>query len=255
MKISVITVCYNAQATIAYTLDSFLAQNHADKELLVIDGASTDGTPDIVKSFKSEQIKMSSEPDKGMYDALNKGLAVYTGDAVGVLHSDDTYHDKDALSRIAQALESADIVHGHLNFVDGHDKKRVVRHWRGEERPVNGFKTGWMPAHTTLHVRRHVAETVGPFDLSLKTASDYDWMIRAIDVHGFETRMIDHILVDMAEGGKSTAGIGAHIHHNLEALKARQRWLGTGVIDFALFAKPARKISQFFRPGQRSQLA
>ena len=255
MKISVITVCYNAENTIAHTLESFLSQNYSDKELLVIDGASSDATMKIVNSFKSDQIEVVCETDEGMYDALNKGLRLYTGDAVGVLHSDDTYHDANALSLIAEALGGADIVHGHLNFVDSHENKRVVRRWRGEERPKNGFKTGWMPAHTTLHVRRQVTEAVGLFDLKLATASDYDWMIRAIDVHGFDTVMIDHILVDMAQGGKSTAGISAHIHHNLEALRARRRWLGTGLVDFALIAKPARKIGQFLPPGQRSQIA
>lgn len=255
MKISVITVCNNAEKTISHTIESFLSQSHSDKELLIIDGASTDATMEIVNSFISDQITAVSEADEGMYDALNKGLGHYTGDAVGVLHSDDTYHDTKALSRIANALESADIVHGHLNFVDSHETKRVVRHWRGVERPKKGFKTGWMPAHTTLHVRRHVTEAVGFFDLSLATASDYEWMIRAIDVHGFSTVMIDRILVDMTQGGRSTAGIGAHIHHNLEALQARRRWLGTGLVDFALIAKPARKIGQFLTPGQGSQIA
>lgn len=249
MKLSVLTVCYNSEKTIRHTVESFLAQDYPDKEMIIIDGASTDGTLEVIDRYRDDQIRVISETDEGMYDALNKGLRLFSGDAFGVLHSDDTYHDDSALSRVAEALKEADIIHGHLNFVDNHENKKVVRYWHAEERPENGFRTGWMPAHTTVHVRREVAEHTGPFDCSLTISADYDWMVRAIDVHGFKTKRIDVILTDMAVGGKSTAGLVSHLRHNWQSLKARRKWLGSGSIDYALFAKPARKISQYLVKG------
>ncbi|RWN96009.1 glycosyltransferase family 2 protein [Mesorhizobium sp.] len=246
MKISVLTVCWNSAATIRHSVDSFLAQDHGDKELVVIDGNSSDETLSIVRSYPPDQIRLISEPDSGMYDALNKGLGLYTGDAVGVLNSDDCFHDRTALRRISAGLETADIVHGDLDFVEDHLGKRVVRRWRAAARPAKGFRTGWMPAHPTFYVRRKVADAVGPFDLSLKVASDYDWMLRAVELHGFQTAATGHVLVDMMVGGASTRSLASHIGHNLEALRARRRWLGSGPLDYALVAKPMRKLGQFF---------
>ncbi|TIL46152.1 glycosyltransferase family 2 protein [Mesorhizobium sp.] len=245
MKISILTVCWNSAATIRHTIDSFLAQDHGDKELVVIDGNSSDETLPIVRSYPPDQIRLISEPDSGMYDALNKGLRLYTGDAVGVLNSDDCFHDRTALRRISAGLETADIVHGDLDFVEDHLSKRVVRRWRAAARPAKGFRTGWMPAHPTFYVRRKVADAVGAFDLSLKVASDYDWMLRAVELHGFSSVVVDCVLVDMMVGGASTKNFRSHIEHNIEALQSRRRWLGSGLIDYALVAKPARKIGQF----------
>ncbi|MER8421485.1 glycosyltransferase family 2 protein [Mesorhizobium sp. M1329] len=245
MRISVLTVCWNSAATIRHTVESFLAQDHGDKELVIIDGNSSDGTMAIVRSYPQDQIRMISEPDTGMYDALNKGLRLYTGDAVGVLNSDDCFHDRTALGRISAGLEQADILHGDLDFVEDHLTKRVVRRWRAEARPAKGFRTGWMPAHPTFYVTRKVADVVGGFDLSLKVASDYDWMLRAVELHGFQTAATGHVLVDMMVGGASTRSIVSHIWHNLEALRSRRRWLGAGPLDYALLAKPARKLGQF----------
>lgn len=245
MKISVLTVCYNSEATIQHTLNSFFAQDYADKELLVIDGASNDATLDIVRSYPPQQVRLISGPDLGMYDALNKGLELCTGDAVGVLNSDDAYHDASVLGRISVGLAGADIVHGHLDFVENHQNKRLLRRWRAGPTPVSGFRSGWMPAHPTFYVRRRVAESVGPFDLTLKVAADYDWMLRAVELHDFRLVLVDHVLVDMMHGGKSTSGWLSTIGHNLEALRSRRRWLGSGHVDYAFFAKPMRKVGQY----------
>lgn len=251
MKISVLTVCYNAQETIRQTLDSFCAQSHGSREMIVIDGASRDNTVAIAREYKSDFIRVISEPDQGMYDGLNKGLKLYSGDAFGVLNADDAYHHVDVLTQVAEGLQRAPIVQGHLDFVADHDAKSIVRHWQGEQRPANGFKSGWMPAHPTFYVRREVADAVGEFDLALDCAADYDWMLRAIDVFGFEVTLLDSVLVDMKMGGKSTKDMLAQIRHNLEALSVRQRWLDAGMIDYALLAKPLRKIGQFISPAKR----
>ncbi len=245
MRVSVITVCWNSAKTIRHTLDSFLAQSHENKELLVIDGASTDETVSIARSYAADSIRVVSEPDEGMYDALNKALKLYEGDAFGVLNSDDTFHDETTLDRVADALSRSETVHGHLNFVENQSNKKIVRRWRAEAMPTKGFRTGWMPAHPTFYVKREVADTVGEFDRSWGIAADYDWMLRALECENFGLEMIDHVMVDMAHGGMSTQGVGAYVNHNLEALKSRQKWLGAGVIDYALIAKPARKLRQF----------
>lgn len=248
MKISVITVCYNAEKTIGRTIASFLEQDYPLKEMLIIDGASQDGTLAVAQSFRGPDIRILSEPDRGMYDALNKGLGLYAGDAVGVLNADDRLHDATVLSRVAEALESHDAVHGDLDFVSA--EGQVVRRWRGKPRPSRGFTSGWMPAHPTFYARRHLADAVGPFDLSLATAADYEWMLRAIEIHGGRLRHLPHVMVDMAMGGRSTASLGAHLRHNLEALAARRRWLNSGLVDWALIAKPASKLTQLARiPG------
>lgn len=251
MKISVLTVCYNAQDTLRQTLDSFCAQSHESREMIVIDGASTDGTVAIAQRYAADCIRVISEPDHGMYDALNKGLKLYSGAAFGVLNADDAYHHRDVLAQVAEGLQHAPIVQGHLDFVQDHESKNIVRHWQGKQRPSNGFKSGWMPAHPTFYVRRDVANVVGEFDTALDCAADYDWMLRAIDVFGFEVTLLDTILVDMKIGGKSTKDMLAQIKHNLEALSVRQRWLDAGLIDYALLAKPLRKIGQFIQPAKQ----
>ena len=253
MKISVLTVCYNAQDTIRQTLDSFCAQSYGEREMIVIDGASRDGTLAIAEAYEGEKIRVISEPDRGMYDALNKGLKLYSGDAFGVLNADDAYHHSDVLALISEGLQHAPIVQGHLDFVADHESKNIVRHWKGQIRPTTGFKSGWMPAHPTFYVRREVATAVGEFDTSIETAADYDWMLRAVDVFGFEAHLLDDVLIDMKMGGKSTKDVLAQIRHNLEALAVRQRWLDAGLIDYALLAKPLRKIGQFIVHKKRMQ--
>jgi len=245
MKISVLTVCFNAAETIEYAIQSFLAQSHPDKELIILDGASPDGTAEVARRFEGDNVTVVSEPDKGMYDALNKGLARFTGDAVGTLNADDCYADTEALARISAALEGADMVSGHLDFVDNHIDKNIVRRWRGVPHYENAMKKGWHPAHPTFYVRRKVAEAVGPFNLNYKTASDYDWMVRAHECFDFSSGFIDEILIHMMVGGKSTVSLASHIQHNLDSLRARREWMGAGLVDYALFAKPLRKLGQW----------
>src|SRR5579872_881236 len=154
MKISVITASYNSEATIGFTLESFLAQKHVDKEMLVIDGSSSDTTLKIIESFGSDAIRVFSEQDKGVYDAMNKGFRAFQGDAIGFLNSDDTFHDPEALGDIAAAMQDADIVYGDLNMVADHGTKRLVRSWRGGTYHRYSFQLGWVPPHPSFYMRR-----------------------------------------------------------------------------------------------------
>lgn len=251
MKISVVTVCFNAERTIAATIESFLAQTCSEKELIVIDGASPDGTVRLVEGFDSPEITVYSEPDRGLYDAMNKGLARYRGDAVGFLNADDRLSDNQSLACIAEALETCDMVSGNLDFVRDHRSGEIVRRWRGSPYKRGAFWRGWMAAHPTFYVRRHVVDAVGRFDLAYRIAADYDFMLRAYELHDFRSRHIGEILIHMQAGGKSTAGLGAYIKSNREALRSRQYWLRSGPVDLALVAKPLGKIGQFLTQRKR----
>jgi len=249
MRISVVTVCRNAASTIGEALESFFRQSHPDKELVVVDGASSDGTLAVIHSFEREGLTLISEPDAGIYDAMNKGLGAFGGDAVGFLNADDRFHDPNALAAVAAALETADVCYGDLDYIDGVLRDRVVRRWRSTPWRRGGFRHGWMPAHPTFYCRRRVADEVGPFDLSYPLAADYDFMLRALELGDFDTAQIGRVLVDMGARGRTSASLGARLQHNFEALSSRRRWLGAGFVDYALFAKPLGKASQFVIAG------
>lgn len=244
MKISTITVCHNSQASIARTVESFLCQSHADKELLVIDGASTDRTVDIVRGFGSASVRIISEKDQGIYDAMNKGLRNFSGDAIGFLNSDDIYHDDSVLSRISTSLEQHQTVYGDLVMISDHATRKVVRNWKAGNFVPGAFRRGWMPPHPTFYIRREVVQRVGLFDLSYSISADYDFMLRALELHTSDAHYIPHTLVDFMVGGVSTTGFGAVWRGNVECLRARRKHLGTPPIDFAFMAKPLGKLAQ-----------
>ena len=250
MKISVVTVCLNSEKTIAHTLRSFLAQRHPDKEMLVIDGGSRDHTLEIARSLQTKDIRIVSQKDSGIYDAMNKGLAAYSGDAVGFLNSDDIFHDDAALERIAAGLANADAVYGDIVFVTDHVEKRAVRVWKAGPYRRGAFRRGWMAPHPTLYVRRALADAVGPFDLVYGPSADYDYMLRVFEVQRPRIHYIEWTLVDFAQGGRSTRNLRAYIRGNLECLKSRRRHLRAGPVDLALFLKPLGKLHQFRARGK-----
>lgn len=244
MRISVVTVAFNSARTIRDTVESFLAQTHGDAELLVVDGQSTDGTTEIVRGYGDPRIRLVSEPDAGIYDAMNKGFLHYAGDAIGFLNSDDRFHDGQALARIAAALGANDAVFGNVDFVTDHRRRRVVRRWRSSDFRPGAFRRGWMPPHPTFYVTRALAERTGGFDTGLCIAADYDFMLRALERGPVRAAHVDETLVDMMIGGASTRSWRAVVRGNLEALRSRRRHLGAGALDLAFFAKPLGKLGQ-----------
>jgi len=244
MKLSVVTVCLNAEKTIAFMIESFLNQRHPNKELLIIDGASRDKTVEIARSFDSPDIRIISEPDDGIYDAMNKGLRLFDGDAVGFIGSDDTFSNANSLESIAEGLADADIVYGDLHMVRDHTTKRVMRIWKSGEFHPKAFLRGWMPAHATFYIRREVADAVGFFDTSYDIGSDYDFILRAM-IGNFRVRYVKEILIDFQLGGMSSKGLRSALHQNIECLRARRRHIGAPPIDLAFFLKWGRKLLQF----------
>jgi glycosyltransferase len=249
MKISVVTASYNSQATIGFTIESFLEQDHPEKEMLVIDGASSDATVKTVESFGSDAIRIFSEKDAGVYDAMNKGLHLFQGDVVGFLNSDDTFHYRGALQDIAAAMQDSDIVYGDLNMVTDHRTKKLVRSWRGGEFKRYSFQLGWVPPHPTFYMRTEVAQKVGDYDLSYITTADYDYMLRALALNNFRVRYIPRVIADFQVGGISTRGLGVTIRGNLECLRSRRQHLNAPPIDPAFFLRFARRIFQLRRLG------
>ena len=249
MKISVVTASYNSEATIAFTIESFLAQKHPEKEMLVVDGGSTDATLKIVESFGSDAIRVVSENDEGVYDAMNKGFRLFQGDVLGFLNSDDTFHDPDALGDIAAAMQDADIVYGDLNMVTDHQTKRTVRSWRGGTFHRYSFQLGWVPPHPTFYMRREVAQRVGEYDLSYITTADYDYMLRALALNDFRVRYIPRVVADFQMGGISTRGWRVTLRANLECLRSRRVHLNAPIIDAAFFLRFLRRILQIRKSG------
>ena len=246
MKISIITAVYNNRATLADALDSALAQDHPDKELIVIDGASTDGTRDVLQRYAGRLAQVVSEPDRGIYYALNKGLRRATGDAVGFLHSDDTFADDRVLSRIAAALADpgVDACYGDLRYVRHDDPARVVRHWRSGPYQRRNLAWGWMPPHPTFYARRAVYQRLGDFDTRYRIAADYDCLLRFLGAGGIACAYIPEVLVHMRVGGASnrSRNLLKKSREDYHALRHNQIG-GFGT----LLLKNLQKLPQFFK--------
>lgn len=222
MKLSLITVTYNSDATLAYTIDSVLSQTYPDIEYIIVDGASKDNTIAVIKEYEPKfqgRMKWISEPDKGLYDAMNKGIRMATGDVVGILNSDDLFMDDDVLTDIGKAFDGqTDAVFGNLYFVEQTDVNRIVRIWKGS--PYRSFRSGWHPAHPTFYVRREVYEKYGLFDTSFDISADFELMLRFIDKHQIRTKYLDRYMIRMRMGGESTGSIKNIIRGNKNIFKA-----------------------------------
>lgn len=213
MKVSIITATYNSAATLRDTLDSVLAQTYQDIEYIIVDGLSADGTQEIVKAYEPRfggRLRLVSEKDKGLYDAMNKGLRMATGDIVGVLNSDDLFYDKQVVADVVKAFESDDIdcVYGDLEFVAANDITKVVRKWKGSQYQPGYFKRGWHPAHPTFYCRRACYEKYGYFDLDLKVSADFDLMLRFLGNTKYATNISRAISSGCAQAEKATGRCG-----------------------------------------------
>jgi glycosyltransferase involved in cell wall biosynthesis len=207
MKISLITVSYNSASTIGDTFDSILSQTHPNIESIVVDGASTDGTVDIIKAFEPKfngRMRWISEPDAGIYDAMNKGLQMATGNIVGILNSDDFYTNHCVIANIVNHFRKHDCeaVYGDLLYVDKENVNKVCRYWKSGTYKPNSFKWGWMPPHPTFFCKRSVYDKHGLFATDLKSAADYEFMLRVIHKEKINVVYLPQIIVKMRLGGK-----------------------------------------------------
>ena len=216
MVISIITATYNSAKTVRDTFQSVLSQDDTDYEYIVIDGGSKDGTVDIIREYEplfGGRMKWISEPDKGIYDAMNKGICMAMGDVVGLLNSDDFYTSCNILSRVASTFNddgSLDAVYGDIHFVHGSNLKKCVRYYSSRPFHRRWMRFGFMPAHPSFYCRRSVYEQYGAFDLTYRVAADFECLLRLIFVHRIRTRYLPMDFVTMRTGGASTSGMASH---------------------------------------------
>jgi len=247
LKISIITITYNSAATVEQTIRSVVSQSYPHVEYLIIDGQSTDDTLTIVKRYQDKISVVVSEKDQGLYDALNKGIALATGDVIGILHSDDFYlHDR-VLQNYADVFlkQKPDAVYSDLYYVDKNDTDKIIRKWKSGEYRPGSFINGWMPPHPTFFVKKEIYLRYGTFNLSFKSAADYELMLRFIHKHRIKVAYLPEYTVKMRVGGKSNKNIKNRVNANLED---RRAWEINQLKPrfYTLYLKPLRKLLQFF---------
>ena len=248
MRISVITVAFNSIQTIGDTLDSVAIQTHEDVEHLVIDGASVDSTKDLVGGHLNPNIRFISEPDDGIYDAMNKGFGLATGEVVGFLNSDDYFSDDRVLEEVSEVFQddSVDVCYGDLVYVS-QDNTRMVRYWKSKMYATGHFAKGWCPAHPTFYVRRSAIDRLGGFDLSFKLAADADFMMRYLETAGLTSKYIPRVMVRMRVGGVTNKNLINIIRQNRDIFAAlRKNRIQFSILNF-LFFKIVSRLGQYWK--------
>lgn len=247
-KISIITVTYNSAQTLEHTIQSVLSQNYPNLEYIIIDGNSTDGTLAVVEKYKTKIAKFVSEKDEGLYHAINKGIQLATGDIIGILHADDFYINSQVLTQVAETFEKnkADAVYADLYYVDKTNTDKIIRTWRSGIYKASSFLWGWMPPHPTFFVKKDCYAKHGTFNTSLRSAADYEIMLRFLFKNKIKVAYLPEFIVKMRIGGQSNASVKNRVKANNED---RLAWKLNGLKPyfFTLTLKPLRKITQFLK--------
>lgn len=251
MKVTIITVCFNSEKTIGETIESVLSQTYDDIEHIIVDGDSSDGTMAVVKNYIDDIDVVVSEPDSGIYDAMNKGLSLATGDVIGILNSDDFYSSRDVIKnvvdRFCQQPEN-DIVFGDVVFVDPEKTDRVVRFYNSRRFKPWKLRFGWMPPHPATFIKKETYNVAGKYSLDYKISADYEMFVRLLLVKSSVISRLDSVLVKMRTGGISTSGLKSSIALNREIVRAcRSNGVYTNLF-FILLKLPVKLIELFKRP-------
>lgn len=247
MKVSIITITYNSDATLKETMESVINQTYPNIEYIIVDGLSQDNTLSIVNNYKDKISKVVSEKDKGLYDALNKGINLATGDLVGILHSDDFYTHPQVIEHVVKALQedNADAVYADLYYVDRNDTSKIFRKWKSGHYKHGMFYKGWMPPHPTFFAKKSCYQKFGMFNLNFNSAADYELLLRLIHKHQIKLAYLPEFIIKMRVGGKSNQSFSNRLKANQEDRKA---WKVNDLKPkfYTLYVKPLRKIVQFF---------
>ena len=246
MRATIITVSYNAASTIADTLRSVAAQDHPDIEHIVVDGNSRDATLKVIADHRHSDLTVISEPDKGLYDAMNKGIAMASGDVVGFLNADDYFTSRTAISQLVAGIGSADAVCGNAVLVDPHDTGRVTRFYDASGYRSWMLRFGHMPPHPAFYARREAVKRVGNFDTSYRIGADLEWMIRFFHVNKLRCSFVGKTVTAVREGGLSNRGLPSRVLINKEALASCRRW-GIATASPLLWSRYLAKSSQYVR--------
>ena len=247
LKFSIITASYNRKEFIESCICSVLGQTFPDIEYIIVDGGSTDGTLDIIKKYEDRISKLVSEPDNGIYDGLNKGIRMATGDVIGFLHADDLYATDNVLKTVAEcfARQNVDSCYGDLLYVDKGNTDKVIRHWESQPYYDGLMKKGWMPAHPTFFVKKEIYAKYGSFNTDFKIAADYELMLRFLHKHRISTYYIPEVLIKMRLGGASNKSLSSIIRKSSEDYRAMKMHQVGGIST--LLRKNLSKIPQFFK--------
>ena len=246
-KISIITVSLNSVKTIKQTIESILSQDYCNIEYIIIDGGSTDGTVKEIESFSDKISYFISEPDKGIYDGMNKGIKAATGDIIGILNSDDFYPNNFVLSNVVKTFNNSncDAVYGDLVYVKESDTSKIVRYWQAGEYSTSRIKNGWMLPHPTFFVKKSIYDRFGLYNTDLKTAADYEMILKLLYKQNINVIYIPMILVKMRLGGASNSSLMNRIRANKEdGLAWTKNQLNKPL--FIRIKKPLQKVKQFF---------
>jgi glycosyltransferase involved in cell wall biosynthesis len=248
MKVSIITVVYNGAATIASAVDSVCGQDYADIEYIVIDGGSKDATVDILKSYGDKIAVLVSEPDKGIYDAMNKGLARATGDIIGILNADDFYTDSRVISAVVQAMQAsgAETLIGDLVFVQPERLDQIVRFYSSAGFSLKKFERGDMPPHPTFFAKRSAYDRLGNFDTQYRITADFDLMLRFLYIHKLSFVYLPQVMVTMRTGGLTNQGLKSKMRLNREILHSMRK-NGLKASTLRVYSKYLTKIFQLLR--------
>lgn len=206
LKVSIITSCFNREATIGQAIESVLNQDYPDIEYIIIDGASTDKSLEIIQKYKDNVTKIVSEPDKGMYEALNKGIRLASGDIIGLVHSDDFLYAPNTISKIVTTFQktNADFIYGNGLFVDPEKTDKVIRNWESGKYSKWKVKHGWLPLHPTCYIKKSCIDKLGLYDESYKIAADSDFLVRYLYEANLKVYYLNEYIVRMRMGGLST---------------------------------------------------
>lgn len=249
MKVSIITVSFNSAKTIADTIESVLSQDFPEIEYIVVDGGSTDGSIDIIRQNENRISQWISEKDQGMYDAMNKGIAMATGDVIGILNSDDVYMNTRVISDLMRLMQTqnTEVVFADLILVDSSDQNKVIRYYDSGRFHPDKFRFGWMPAHPTVFVKRELYQRVGKFSTTYQIAADYEMLIRMLATEKASYAYYPKPVVRMRSGGASTSGISRNWILNQEIIRAcKENGIYTNL--FMLLLKvPAKLWGRFFK--------
>ncbi len=247
VKISIITVTYNSAQTLEHTIKSVLSQNYPDLEYIIVDGKSTDNTLHLIEKYRDKISKFISEKDDGLYHAINKGINLATGDIIGIIHADDFYISNNVLTEIAETFtkNKADAVYADLYYVDKNNTDKIIRTWKSGNYKPSGFLWGWMPPHPTFFVKKDCYTKYGLFNTTLRSAADYEIMLRLLFKNKIKVAYLPKFIVKMRVGGQSNASINNRVKANNED---RLAWKLNDIKPyfFTLTLKPLRKIIQFF---------
>lgn len=224
-KVSIVTITFNSAGTLRNTIESVLAQSYSEIEYIIVDGASKDNTVDIIKEYEPQfngRMRWISEKDKGLYDAMNKGIRMATGEVVGIINSDDFYHRKDVIEKVAEAFGDGTVqaVYGDVRFVNPDDLDKTVRYYSSKNFSPVRFRYGFMPAHPTFFTYRKYFEEFGYYKTDYRIAADYELLIRFLYVYRLKTKYLPLDFMKMRTGGASTASVKSNWLLNKEIVRA-----------------------------------